>query len=92
MAHPRASGDEPILHDGNCVGYVTSRGFGHRVSESLAMGYVPVELAKQGLEVTVEVLGHFRKAVVAAVPVGLPIGSVQWEHCAPWTALTPGTY
>ncbi|WP_208647106.1 glycine cleavage T C-terminal barrel domain-containing protein [Mesorhizobium kowhaii] len=40
--------DEPIFHDGICVGYVTSGGFGHTVGKSLAMGYVPAALTAEG--------------------------------------------
>jgi dimethylglycine dehydrogenase len=38
-------GDEPIWHDGEVVGWVTSGGYGHYVKESIALGYVPAELA-----------------------------------------------
>ena len=34
-------GDEPIWHDGKVVGWVTSGGFAHWASKSVAMGYVP---------------------------------------------------
>ena len=38
-------GDEPIWHDGAVVGWVTSGAYGHHVEESIALGYVPAELA-----------------------------------------------
>ena len=38
-------GDEPIWHDGEVVGWVTSGGYAHHVDASLAQGYVPVALA-----------------------------------------------
>src|SRR5712671_6081782 len=38
-------GDEPIWHDDKVVGWVTSGGFGHHAKKSLALGYVPTELA-----------------------------------------------
>jgi len=69
------AGDEPILHNDKCIGYVTSGGFGHTIGKSLAMGYVPAELAKNGIELTVEVLGRFCKAVVARSPLYDPTGS-----------------
>ena len=34
-------GDEPIWHDGEVVGWVTSGGYGHHVRASIALGYVP---------------------------------------------------
>jgi len=33
-------GDEPILRDGQLVGWVTSAGFGHTLGRAVAMGYV----------------------------------------------------
>jgi vanillate/3-O-methylgallate O-demethylase len=38
-------GDEPVWHDGQVVGWITSGGYGHHVKESIALGYVPTELA-----------------------------------------------
>jgi dimethylglycine dehydrogenase len=38
-------GDEPIWHDGQVVGWVTSGGYAHHVDVSLAQGYLPVALA-----------------------------------------------
>ena len=34
-------GDEPVWHDGEVVGWVTSGGYGHHVKQSIALGYVP---------------------------------------------------
>ncbi|MCP4470716.1 MAG: FAD-dependent oxidoreductase [Gammaproteobacteria bacterium] len=44
------SNDEAILKDGECVGYVTSGGYAHHVQQSMALGYVPAELAADGTE------------------------------------------
>ncbi|MBI1842198.1 MAG: hypothetical protein HYR88_15280, partial [Verrucomicrobia bacterium] len=38
--------DEPLFHHGECVGYVTSGGYAHYVKRSVALGYVPAELAR----------------------------------------------
>lgn len=38
-------GDEPIWHGDEVVGWVTSGGYGHHAKASLALGYVPTELA-----------------------------------------------
>ena len=38
-------GDEPVWHDGKVVGWITSGGYGHHVKQSIALGYVPTELA-----------------------------------------------
>ena len=38
-------GDEPVWHDGAVVGRVTSGGYAHASRASVALGYVPAELA-----------------------------------------------
>jgi dimethylglycine dehydrogenase len=55
-------GDEPIWHDGRVIGWVTSGAFGHRVGESLALGYIPAEL-KQQSNFEIELLGERRAAL-----------------------------
>jgi dimethylglycine dehydrogenase len=57
-----ASGDEPILHEGKTVGWVTSGGFAHTHGVSLAMGYVRKEAAPAVEGFTVEILGEARRA------------------------------
>jgi dimethylglycine dehydrogenase len=57
-----AIGDEPIWHDGKTVGWVTSGAFGHRVDESLALGYVPAALAQVDGGFEIEIIGERRKA------------------------------
>jgi dimethylglycine dehydrogenase len=57
-----ALGDEPIWHEGRVVGWVTSGAFGHRVGESLALGYIPAEL-KQQSSFEIELLGERRAAL-----------------------------
>jgi dimethylglycine dehydrogenase len=66
--------DEPIFHEGKCVGYVTSGGYGHWVKKSLALGYVPTALAKDGTRLQVELLGDFYDATVTAKPLYDPSG------------------
>jgi dimethylglycine dehydrogenase len=57
-----AIGDEPIWHAGRVVGWVTSGAYGHRVGQSLALGYVPAGLAvaEEGFEI--EIIGERRPA------------------------------
>jgi dimethylglycine dehydrogenase len=57
-----ASGDEPIWHQGQVVGWVTSGAYGHSVGRSLALGYIPASLAtaQEGFEI--EIIGERRKA------------------------------
>ncbi|QEX18365.1 glycine cleavage system protein T [Hypericibacter terrae] len=66
--------DEPIFHDGACVGYVTSGGYAHSVKKSMAMGYVPTALAGHGTKLEVELLGEFYPATVTATPLYDPNG------------------
>ncbi len=61
--------DEPIFHDGECVGYVTSGGFAHYVKRSVALGYVPTALARPGAVFEVEILGEMRPARLQAQPL-----------------------
>ncbi len=64
-----ALGDEPIWHDGAVVGWVTSGAYGHRVGESLALGYVPRELAAATDGFEIELIGERRRALPLAAPL-----------------------
>ncbi|MCP3972607.1 MAG: FAD-dependent oxidoreductase [Rhodobacteraceae bacterium] len=50
-------GDEPIWHDGAVVGWVTSGGYAHNAGKSVALGYVPKELADKDEGWQIELLG-----------------------------------
>jgi dimethylglycine dehydrogenase len=62
-------GDEPIWHDGNVVGWVTSGGYAHYVDKSLAQGYVPKELATANGSFEIEIIGDRRKAAIIGEPL-----------------------
>ena len=66
--------NEPIRHEGNLVGWVTSGGFGYSVNKSIAYSYLPIELAKQGLRVSVECFGVEYPATVEKEPLYDPKG------------------
>ena len=66
--------DEAILKDGECVGYVTSGGYAHHLQQSMALGYVPAELAGDGTELEVEINGERYAARVVAEPLYDPAG------------------
>jgi dimethylglycine dehydrogenase len=73
-----ALGDEPIWHDGEVVGWVTSGGYAHWSEVSCALGYLPVALTgtdspSTGFEV--EVLGVRRAATRLDEPLFDPSGS-----------------
>ena len=69
------SGDEAVMHNGECVSYVTSGGYGHSVQRSLAMTYLPVELIDSNTTLEVEILGEFHKASIVMEPLYDPSGS-----------------
>ena len=62
-------GDEAILRDEACVGFVTSGGYAHWVGRSMALGYVPADCAVDGTELQVEIDGEPRRATVTAHPL-----------------------
>lgn len=69
-----ASGDEPILADGRCVGFVTSGGYGHHTGKSFAMGYVDAGRLDRSMHYEVEILGEGRPATVQPRPLYDPEG------------------
>jgi dimethylglycine dehydrogenase len=70
-----AFGDEPIWHDGEVIGWVTSGGYGHSVERSLALGYVPKAYAELTSGFEIEILGERCKATRQAAAVFDPDGS-----------------
>ncbi|WOD16967.1 GcvT family protein [Paraburkholderia kirstenboschensis] len=60
---------------GKVVGYVSSGGFGHRIKQSIALGFVSTENAVPGTELEIEILGKFTRAVVASEPLYDPDNS-----------------
>lgn len=72
-----AIGDEPIWHDGKTVGWVTSGAFGHRVGESLALGYVPASLAAADSGFEIEIIGERREATPLSAAAFDPSGALM---------------
>ena len=70
-----AIGDEPIWHDGKVVGWVTSGGYAHWSKASVALGYVPKELAGETSGFEIEIIGERRKATPIAKPLFDPEGT-----------------
>ena len=69
------TGDEAIMKDGKCVGYITSGGYAHHVKKSMAMGYVPCNLAEKNTELGVEINGNLYKSKVQSEPLYDPRGT-----------------
>jgi dimethylglycine dehydrogenase len=65
-------GNEPVYHQGNCVGATTSGAFGHATNLSLAFAYVDPKLADIGTEFEVMVMGEKRAARI--------IPESAWDH------------
>ena len=61
--------DEPIWNDGKVVGFVTSGGYAHYVAQSVALGFLPVEMIAEGREVEIEILGDMRPARLVTQPL-----------------------
>ena len=69
-------GDEPVFHDGKVVGWITSGGYAHYSGVSLALGYIPSELAVEGTKgFEIEIIGKMRPASLQLEPVLDPSGS-----------------
>ena len=69
------SNDEAILKDGECVGYITSGGYAHHVQQSMALGYVPTELAADGTDLEVEINGEMYAARIVDEALYDPAGA-----------------
>ncbi len=59
-----ATGYEPVWHNGDKVGFITSGGYGHIVQKSLAMALVNAEFAAEGTGLTTHIVGVKRPATV----------------------------
>ncbi len=53
---------EPIWIGEKVVGFCTSGGYSHWTGQSVAMGFVPTDMIRDGLEAEIEILGVRRKA------------------------------
>ncbi|WFP73284.1 FAD-dependent oxidoreductase [Mesorhizobium sp. WSM4906] len=62
-------GDEAIWHDGVVRGWVTSGGYAHNSKKSVAMGYVPKEIADRPDGFEIEILGRRHAARIQAAPL-----------------------
>jgi dimethylglycine dehydrogenase len=68
-------GDEPVWHNGEVVGWITSGGYAHYSQASLAMGYIPTELVSQTSGFEIEIIGKRRPATILHEPILDPSGS-----------------
>ena len=66
--------DEPIWHDEDVVGFVTSGGYAHYSKKSVALGFVPVDLIDESNTFEIEILGDRRPATLVTEPLFDPAG------------------
>jgi glycine cleavage system aminomethyltransferase T len=68
---PKAAvlGKEPVYHDGEAVGYVTSASFGYTIDKSIAYAWIPVELSAPDTVVEIEYFGTRLAYTVAEDPL-----------------------
>jgi dimethylglycine dehydrogenase len=66
---------EPIWHGGEVVGFCTSGGYSHHAGKSVAIGFLPVHLIAEDLDVEIEILGDMRPARLVTVPLFDPDGA-----------------
>ncbi|MEM9129638.1 MAG: FAD-dependent oxidoreductase [Pseudomonadota bacterium] len=53
---------EPVWINGKVQGFCTSGGYSHHAEKSIALALIPTNLANEGLEVEIEILGQMRPA------------------------------
>jgi dimethylglycine dehydrogenase len=69
-----AWGGEPLLRDGEYVGYVSSAAYGHCAGKSLALGYLKNDAARDPGELSIELVGEPRSVRVLSEPAVDPKG------------------
>jgi 4-methylaminobutanoate oxidase (formaldehyde-forming) len=69
-----ALGSEPVRHDGEIVGRVTSGGYGYAVGASIAYAYVPLGLTEPGTAVAIDIFGDWVEGEIRTDPLYDPKG------------------
>jgi dimethylglycine oxidase len=62
-------GKEPVFAGSECVGYVTSAGYGYRIGKGIAYAWLPSEVAQPGRQVQIGYFEHRVQAVVTPEPL-----------------------
>ena len=62
-------GKEPVYHDSECVGYVTSAAYGYTAGTGIAYAWLPTGLAEPGTTVHIGYFDRRVPAVVSAEPL-----------------------
>jgi dimethylglycine dehydrogenase len=69
-----AWGGEPVLRDGEYVGYVSSASYGHCAGRSLALGYLKTGVVEDGGDLSIELVGERRALRALSEPAVDPKG------------------
>ncbi len=75
-----AGAGDPVRHDGQLVGEVTSGAFGHHVGMSLALAYLDRATAEARSTLSVEVMAEPRAASILGEPPYDPAGTRLRDH------------
>lgn len=67
-------GNEPIVSNGDVIGWVTSGGYGYAVGKSIAYGYLPLPFDRKGTKLEIDILGDHIPAEVVREPLWDPGG------------------
>lgn len=70
------TGTEPVMLNGELVGYVSSASYGARVDQTVAIAFLKPELCKTGQKVTISVLGRDIPATVTEACAYDPEGAL----------------
>jgi len=70
-----AFGNEPVLYNDEVIGVVTSGGYSHSYSTSIALAYLKPEFLPAGTAVEITILGEARKAIVQETCLFDPSGN-----------------
>jgi dimethylglycine oxidase len=62
-------GKEPVFAGQECVGYVTSAGYGYRIGKGIAYAWLPSEVAEPGQQVQIGYFEHRIPAIVTPEPL-----------------------
>jgi dimethylglycine dehydrogenase len=63
------NGYEPVWIGGEVRGFCTSGGYSHHAGKSIALALIPADLAQEGLEAEIEILGDRRAARLLTEPL-----------------------
>jgi dimethylglycine dehydrogenase len=67
-------GGESVYSHGRIIDRVRSGAYGYSIGKDIGLMYLPMELAKEGLELHVEIFGERLPAQVAMTPLVDPRG------------------